>query len=37
MNAAARQFVPQGNKRAREDGQDGSETGNGKRTKSDGS
>lgn len=37
MNAAARQFVPQGNKRAREDGQDGSDIGNGKRTKSDGS
>ena len=37
MNAAARQFVPQGNKRVREDGQDGSEVANGKRVKNDGS
>ena len=35
MNAAARQFVPQGNKRVREDGQDGSEAANGKRLKND--
>lgn len=37
MNAAARQFIPQGNKRGREEGQDGSEIANGKRMKNDGS
>lgn len=36
LSAAARQFVPQGNKRVREDGQDESEVANGKRMKGDG-
>ncbi len=36
LNAGARQFVPQGNKRVREDGQDGADTANGKRIKNEG-
>lgn len=37
MNATARQFIPQGNKRGREEGPDDSEIANGKRFKNDGS
>ncbi|KAI9880431.1 MAG: hypothetical protein M1830_003073 [Pleopsidium flavum] len=35
LNAGARQFVPQGNKRVREDGQDGGVNANGKRIKNE--